>query len=302
MIPDSVKIVEVGPRDGLQNEKISIPSKTKIDFIKKLRGSGVEDIEITSFVRSDRIPQLSDSEQVFSHIAKDPKFDLTKCSVLIPNEKGLERAKDLGVKRVALFTATSNEFNFKNINSSTKDSLKKISVVARECLAENITVRGYVSTVFGCPYEGKRPSGNLENIIKTFLDNGADEISLGDTIGVGTPEDVERVLDEVLKYCPVEKIAMHFHDTYSRALSNVYSSLKYGVTTFDSSAAGMGGCPYARGASGNLATEDLISFLDALEVSHGLDLKSVVLASGKVLDVLNKQSLSKVHQVVKNEM
>ena len=166
-----------------------------------------------------------------------------------------------------MFTATSEEFNKKNINSSIEGSLAKLSSVAKECAQSNISIRGYVSTVFGCPYEGKKTIGNLELIIKSLLDMGVDEISLGDTIGVATPIEVEKILNDVLKYCPAEKLAMHFHDTYSRALANVYVSLKMGISIFDSSAGGMGGCPYAKGASGNLATEDLVSLLNEMNIT-----------------------------------
>jgi len=300
MIPNKVKIVEVGPRDGLQNEKTILSSEKKVQFISDLFHSGIENIELTSFVRPDRIPQLSDSEQVFKEASNISGLDLTKCPVLVPNQKGFDRAKDLGVKRIALFTATSDKFNLKNINCRIDESLAKLGEVAKQCPAENISIRGYVSTVFGCPYEGKTTSGNLERIIKTLLDLGVDEISLGDTIGIGTPNEVEKILDSILAYCPIEKIAMHFHDTYSRGLANVYASLKYGVSIFDTSAGGMGGCPYAKGASGNLATEDLVCLLDDLKIEHGVNLSSVANASQKVLSALGRESLSKVYQVVRN--
>lgn len=299
MTPKKVKIVEVGPRDGLQNEKTILPSDKKIEFIKDLFKSGLSNIEITSFVRPDRIPQLSDCEIVFTEITKIKGLNLNNCPVLVPNMKGFERAKELGVKRVALFTSTSEKFNLKNINCTIEESLTKLSEVARKCNSNKMSFRGYISTVFGCPYEGKNTSGDFERIVKTLLDLGVDEISLGDTIGVGTQKDVSKILEGLLKYCPVDKIAMHFHDTYARALGNVYESLKYGISTYDSSAGGMGGCPYAKGASGNLSTEDLISFLDDLQIEHGVSLSGVVESSSKVLNALGRDSLSKVHQVVR---
>ena len=300
MIPSKVSIIEVGPRDGLQNEKTPLSTSMKVEFIKGLQESGLEDIELTSFVRPDRIAQLADASEVFNEVKNIKKLDLSKCPVLIPNMTGYEKAISHGAKRVALFTATSEKFNKKNINCSIDKSLEKLSLVAKHCDKDKVSIRGYVSTVFGCPYEGKNTVGDLERIIKTFLDLGVDEISLGDTIGVGTPKDVEQVLDSVLRYCPVNMIAMHFHDTYSRALANVYASLKYGVSRFDSSAGGMGGCPYAQGASGNLATEDLDSLLNDLDIIHGVDLEALTKVSQKVLSALGRHSLSKVHQVVIN--
>ena len=298
MTPNQVKVVEVGPRDGLQNESQFILTDTKVQFINDLSVAGIKDIELTSLVRSENIPQLKDAELVFQTISKNKNIDLSKCPVLVPNLKGMERARDLGVKRVALFTATSEKFNQRNINSSIEGSLVKLSKVAQECRQSSISIRGYVSTVFGCPYEGKKTSGNLESIIKSLLDMGADEISLGDTIGIATPVEVEKVLNDVLKYCPAKKIAMHFHDTYSRALVNVYTSLKMGISIFDSSAGGMGGCPYAKGASGNLATEDLVSLLDEMNIAHGVALEKLVDASKGVFTELGKESFSKVNQVV----
>ena len=300
MIPRKVRIIEVGPRDGLQNEKKLVPTLSKIEFIKDLHAAGLSEIELTSFVRADRIPQLNDSAEVFSAVSKIDGLDLNKCPVLVPNMRGFENAISAGVKRVALFTATSEKFNKNNINCTIDESLKKLSAVAKECSKQNISIRGYISTVFGCPYEGKKTSGDLERIIKTLLDLGVDEISLGDTIGVATPRDIEKILDNVLQYTPTKKIAMHFHDTYSRALANVYASLKYGIAAYDTSAGGMGGCPYAKGASGNLATEDLISLLTELDIEHGVNLDLIVKASAKVLDGLGSNSLSKVHQVVAN--
>lgn len=300
MIPRRVRIIEVGPRDGLQNEAKLVPTSSKVEFIKDLHAAGLSEIELTSFVRADRIPQLNDSAEVFSAASKINGIDLNKCPVLVPNMRGFENAMSAGVKRVALFTATSEKFNKNNINCTIDESLQKLSAVAKECSKHNISIRGYISTVFGCPYEGKKTSGDLERIIKTLLDLGVDEISLGDTIGIATPHDVEKILDNVLQYTPVEKIAMHFHDTYSRALANVYASLKYGIAAYDTSAGGMGGCPYAKGASGNLATEDLISLLTELDIEHGVNLDLIVKASRKVLDGLSRVSSSKVHQVIAN--
>ena len=300
MIPKKVKIVEVGPRDGLQNESQFISTQVKIDFINKLFESGLEDVELTSLVKAENIPQLKDAELVFKSISDNKNINLNKCPILVPNTKGMERALHLGVERVALFTATSEKFNQKNINSSIEESLERLEAVAKICQREKVTIRGYVSTVFGCPYEGKKTSGNLESIIKRLIDMGADEISLGDTIGVATPYHVEEVLSSVLKYCPQEKIAMHFHDTYSRALANVYASLKFGISIFDSSAGGMGGCPYAKGASGNLATEDLVSLLNEMGIAHGVDLNRVIESSAGIFTELGRKSMSKVNQVYRN--
>ena len=299
MTPNKIKIVEVGPRDGLQNETIYLPLEDKVSFIKNLVSSGLREIEVTSFVRSDRVPQLRDSKELFNSLQDIQEKNDVSMIALVPNLKGMEAALSAGVKRVALFTATSEKFNQNNINSSIGESIKKIREVASICRTRGISIRGYISTVFGCPYEGKKTTGNMERIIKSLQDMGADEISFGDTIGVGTPDAVESRLEEIFKFCDTRSVAMHFHDTYGRGLANVYAALKNGVEIFDTSAGGMGGCPYAKGASGNLATEDLVSMLNEMNIEHGADLKKIVNASSLVLEKLSRKSSSKVHEVVK---
>lgn len=297
--PKAVRIVEVGPRDGLQNEKKVIQTADKANFIKLLKDAGHKSIEVASFVRPDRIPQMGDAKEVFETVKM---LDDSTCSLvcLVPNLKGLEIAKTLGVKEIAVFTASSDSFNQKNINATVSQSFERIEPVIREALDSNMKVRGYVSTAFGCPYEGAIEAHKVKEVSDRLDSLGCYEISLGDTIGSGSPLSVKKVLDEVLKDIPVEKVALHFHDTRALALSNVLAGLEYGISVFDSSAGGLGGCPYAKGATGNLATEDLLYLFKTLGIETGIDLEKQAKASRFMLDLLERNTNSKFLQAYLN--
>ncbi len=271
-----VKIVEVGPRDGLQNEKSVIPTATKIEFIEALAAAGLSEIELTSFVRPDSIPQLADAEAVARHFAgrTAPRF-----TVLVPNERGLERALAAGVRRIAVFTAASETFNRNNIGMSIEESLRRYERIVARALEAGMTVRGYVSTAFVCPFEGSIPAVKVTPIFEELIRMGVDEVSLGDTIGKATPETVESALVVWLREFPAERLAMHFHDTSGRALDNVTTALEAGIRTFDASAGGLGGCPYAPGAPGNVATEDLLRVLHEGGYQTGVDPRAIASAA-----------------------
>jgi len=258
-LPSRVTIVEVGPRDGLQNEPEPIETADKIAFIAKLAAAGLPTIEATSFVHPRAIPQLADSSEVMAGLADTGNATIM---ALVPNEKGLERAVVAGLKRIAVFTAASNAFTKKNINMTVAESLDVFAVVVGKARAAGMTVRGYVSTAFVCPYAGEIDKSRVRNVSEKLIAMGCDEVAISDTIGAAAPRDVFSTVGHVLESIPVERIALHFHDTYGTALANVYAGLQLGIARFDASAGGLGGCPYAKGASGNLATEDLVYFLD----------------------------------------
>jgi hydroxymethylglutaryl-CoA lyase len=289
--PQHVTIIEVGPRDGLQNESFFVSSDHKIELINLLSQSGLKNIEITSFVSAKSIPQLADSGIVFSSINKEPSVHY---SVLVPNERGMNKALEVGVKEIAVFTAASEIFNQRNINCSIQESIERFRPILQLAKAHNIKVRGYISCVLGCPYQGEVPPQQVADVTQKLLDLGVDEISLGDTIGVGTPRQTQLVLDNVLKFLPLDQIAMHFHDTYGQAIANIYTSLHYGVHRFDSSVAGLGGCPYAQGASGNVATEDVLYLMHGLEINTGVDIFKIVAAGDMICKILGRKNQSKV--------
>lgn len=271
----TIKIVEVGPRDGLQNEKVVVSTKDKISYVEKLSESGLENIEITSFVNPKNIPQLADANEVILGL----KRILPTYSALVPNMRGLERALETPIKRIAIFTAASETFNMKNINMTIKESVENYKPVVKLALEKGLTVRGYISTCFICPFEGKINKEKVLEVADELLEMGVDEISIGDTIGAAAPIEVKETVGLLLNKIPKEKIALHFHDTYKNALVNVEAGLDLGITIFDSSSGGLGGCPYAPGASGNLSTEDLISFLNSKGFDCGVDLKKIIEAS-----------------------
>src|SRR3954466_11248879 len=273
---DSVKIVEVGPRDGLQNEKVTIPTHAKIEYITALSDAGLRVIEAGAFVSPKWVPQMADTADVYRSIPKDPGVEYP---VLVPNMKGLERAIDAGVKSIAIFTAASESFNKRNINMSIDESFGNFSEVVPRALHEGMRVRGYVSTAFGCPYEGDVPAEKVLEVCARLLDLGCYEISVGDTIGVGTPMQVQGVIGMLLQVIPATRLAMHFHDTRGTALANTLAALEMGIATFDASAGGLGGCPYAPGASGNMATEDLVYMLEKMGIDTAVDLNLLVAAS-----------------------
>lgn len=292
-IPSDVRVVEVGPRDGLQNEKTILDQQLKVDFIHQLVEAGIKDVEATSFVRADKIPQMGDAVHLFNDVKA--KVDITKNKLicLVPNLKGLENAIQAGVKDIAVFTATSEEFNKKNINATIEESLDRISAVCEEAKKHGLGIRGYISTVFGCPYEGKTSLKTMMKLSERLFYLGAYEVSLGDTIGVANPIQVKDVAKELLTNFSLDKFSLHMHDTRGTALANVLSGLDEGFTSFDSSAGGLGGCPYAAGATGNLATEDLIYMLHSMGIKTGVDLDKLSEASTFILSKLERKSSSK---------
>src|SRR5436190_12644987 len=268
-LPQTVRIVEVGPRDGLQNEPTTLPIEKKLEFIRLLGAAGLKDIEVGSFVHPKWIPQLADSEAL---IAKLPAVPGVRYSALVPNMKGLERALAAGVERIAIFTAASETFNKKNINMGIAESIEVFRPVVERAVNEGVSVRGYISTCFVCPYEGQVLKEKVAEVTAALLDLGVDEVSIGDTIGAATPVDVESTVGHLLGRFPASKLAMHFHDTFGMAIANVFASLRLGISGFDSSAGGVGGCPYAPGASGNVSTEKLVYLFDRLGVNSGVDI------------------------------
>lgn len=292
MFSNFVKIVEVGPRDGLQNEQTIVPTKIKVEFINKLSQTGLKNIEVTSFVSPKWIPQMADNMQVYQTIQK--RSDISY-PVLVPNIKGLENALKVGVKEIAVFGAASESFSKKNINCSIKDSMNNIKTVVQEAQNNDVKVRGYVSCIVGCPYEGQIKPTVVANLAAFMLQCGCYEISLGDTIGVGSPNKIKQVLHE-LKHVSsnTSKFAIHCHDTYGQALVNIYASLEEGIRIFDSSVAGLGGCPYAPGASGNVATEDLLYFLHGQGLETGVDINHIVAIGNFISNQLQRKNHSKV--------
>jgi hydroxymethylglutaryl-CoA lyase len=287
VLPGRVTVYEVGPRDGLQNEKLAVPTEAKVRFVDLLSEAGLPAIEVTSFVRKDRIPQLADGEEVFPRVRK---LSGVRYPVLVPNQRGLERALACGAREIALFTAASETFNRRNIQCGIEESIERFRPVVARARTEGVRVRGYVSTAFGCPYEGPVAPEAVREVAHMLLDLGVDEISIGDTIGVGTPAQVFDVVETLYASgLPRGLLALHLHDTRGTALANVFAGLQCGVTTFDSSAGGLGGCPYAPGASGNLATEDLIYMLDGLGIQSGVDLHRVAEASRYVARYLDRR-------------
>jgi len=277
--PRRVSIVEVGPRDGLQNERSPITTADKIAFVDRLSDAGHAVIEVSAFVSPKWVPQMADATEVFAGITRRPGV---RYSALVPNQAGLARAVAAGVSEIAIFAAASETFSRRNINQSIDDSLRAYAAVTADALAAGLKVRGYLSTCFGCPYEGEVAPAQVAAIARRVLDLGVFEVAISDTIGVAHPGQVPRVLDAVTAGVPLEQLALHFHDTRGTALANVLAGLDYGVTTFDSSAGGLGGCPFAPGAAGNLATEDLLYMLDGLGVETGVDIAQVSAASREI--------------------
>ncbi len=288
---DTVRVVEVGPRDGLQNESTPIATADKIALIDRLSATGLRAIEATSFVSPKWVPQMADAAEVFAGIAKAPGV---RYPVLVPNLQGYARARAVGVDEIAVFGAASEAFSQRNINCSIDDSLTRFQPVIEQALADGVRVRGYVSTVLGCPYQGAVPLTDVVRVAARLHAMGCYEISLGDTIGVGTPAKARAMLSAVAEAVPMDALAVHFHDTYGQALANVLACLEDGVRVVDAAVAGSGGCPYARGASGNVATEDVLYMLDGLGLHTGVDLDAVV-ATGRWLSaLLGRETGSKV--------
>ena len=275
-LPPRVSIVEVGPRDGLQNEKAMVATADKIAFVDRLTAAGHSTIEVTAFVSPKWVPQMADAAEVFAGIARKPGVRYT---ALVPNLAGLERAMAAGVAEIAIFAAASETFSQRNLNQSIDQSLATYAAVCAGAAGANIRVRGYLSTCFGCPFEGAVAPSQVARVAARLLDLGVFEVSISDTIGVAHPGQVPRVLDAVTKEVPLDRMALHFHDTRGTALANVLAGLDYGVATFDSSAGGLGGCPFAPGAAGNLATEDLLYMLDGFGMNTGVSLERIIESS-----------------------
>ena len=276
VLPRRVTIVEVGPRDGLQNEAATVPAAVKIAFIEQLAAAGLPVVEMTAFVSPKWVPQMADAREVASAVARRPG---TRYSALVPNIRGLDAAIESGLDHVAIFAAASETFSRRNINQSIDESLTTYAAVVKAARAREIAVRAYLSTAFGCPYEGTVPIAKVVETAGRLLDLGADEIAVSDTIGVAHPGQVVDVVEAVAVRVPLDRIGLHFHDTRGTGLANIYAGLECGIAVFDSSAGGLGGCPYAPGAAGNLATEDLVYMLDGLGILTGVDLSAVVSAS-----------------------
>jgi hydroxymethylglutaryl-CoA lyase len=294
MVPTRVRIVEVGPRDGLQNEAAVISTATKVGFIDRLSAAGYGWIEVTSFVHPRAVPQMGDADEVFRAIAKRPGV---RYVALVPNPRGLDRAIAAGVSDIALFVAATDSFSRANINRSIAESLEDAAAVLAGAAPHGIHVRAYISVAFGCPYEGLVAPEAVRSVAGRLFALGVEEVVLGDTIGVGTPSDVSRLLDALLPLAPPEQWGVHFHDTRGMALANVLPSLEHGITHFDSSAGGLGGCPFAGpGAAGNVATEDLVYLLDGLGIEHGVNLDRVLDASRFIVDAVGHPLTSKVYQ------
>ena len=294
-LPERVKIVEMGPRDGLQNETTVVSTADKVRFIDLLSASGLAAIETTSFVRPSAIPQLDDAEAVMAAIARRPGVTYL---ALTPNTRGLDRARSAGMRAVAVFTAASESFTKRNINMTIDESIKTFATVVRDARREGMWVRAYVSTAFGCPYEGDVSVEAVVRVASALAELGVDEISIGDTIGVATPRDVVEVAGALQAHMPVERLAMHFHDTRGTALANVVAALQMNISIFDSSAGGLGGCPYAPGATGNLATEDLLYMLDGMGIETGVSLDGVRAASRFLAGAIGREPVSRAYRAL----
>ncbi len=294
-MPSHVKIVEVGPRDGLQNEKAVITVAVKVELVDRLAAAGLAVVETGSFVSPKWVPQMADSAAVYAGITRKPGVSYP---FLVPNEKGLEAALAAGVEEIAIFGAASETFSRKNINASIAESLARFEPVARAARDAGVRVRGYVSTVIACPYEGAIAPAAVARVARALRDMGCYEVSLGDTIGVGTPASTLAMLDAVAREVPLRELAGHFHDTYGQALANVYAALEFGIAVFDSSVAGLGGCPYAKGATGNVATEDVVYLLHGQGIATGVDLDVLVDAGAFISAALGRPTGSRVARAV----
>lgn len=292
-LPNSVTVYEVGMRDGLQNEPEYIPLEEKITLINMLSATGLKHIEITSFVSPKWIPQLQDNSQVAEGIRRQPGVSY---SALVPNERGLESALAADVPVIGVFLSASEGHNRKNINKSKSEALAASLIVAAKAKEKGHQVRAYLSTVFGCPFDGQVDPGNVKEMVQQLLSGGVDQVSLGDTIGVANPKQVQEVIRYLVSDIPAASLALHFHDTRGLGLANVLAGLEWGITTLDSSFGGLGGCPYAPGASGNIATEDLLYLLHSMGIKTGVDLDKLVACSKRVENILGRKLPSKVLQ------
>ncbi len=290
-MPRQVRVVEVGPRDGLQNEKQAVSTELKLELIQRLGASGLRYIEAGSFVNPKWVPQMAGSEEVFQRLQRQPGVTY---AALTPNLKGFERALSAGVEEVAVFAAASEGFSQKNINCSIAESIQRFEPLMLAAKDAGVAVRGYVSCVVGCPYDGEIDPAVVRDVSAELLQMGCYEVSLGDTIGVGTPRSITTMLDAVASKVPVDKLGIHCHDTYGMAIANIYAALQMGVASVDSSVAGLGGCPYAKGASGNVATEDVVYLLNGLGIEHGVDLDQLVATGQFISAALQRGNGSRV--------
>ena len=288
---ERVRIVEVGPRDGLQNEAGRVPAATKIALVERLADCGLDSIEVTSFVSPRWVPQMADADEVFRGVQRR---DGVRYPVLVPNEAGYRRAREAGAQEVAVFAAASEAFSRKNINAGIDESLDRFRPLMERAAADGVAVRGYVSTVLGCPYQGKVPIADVVRVAEALGDMGCYEISLGDTIGVGTPRQARGMLEAVAASLPMKQLAVHFHDTRGQALANLYACLEAGVRVVDASIGGLGGCPYAPGASGNVATEDVVYLLDGSGMPCGVDLGKLIDTARWISGQLGREPLSRL--------
>jgi hydroxymethylglutaryl-CoA lyase len=291
--PNFVRIVEVGPRDGLQNEKTIIRATDKIELINQLNQCGFQSIEATSFVSPKWVPQLADAAEVFASIKKLPNIHYP---VLVPNLQGYERARAVGATEVAIFTAASEAFNQKNINASIDESIERFIPILAQAKQDGVKVRGYVSTVLGCPYQGAVPVSDVVRVSKKLIALGCYEISLGDTIGIGTPKNARAMLAAVAAEIPIEQLAIHFHDTRGQALANILACLEEGVRVVDAAVSGTGGCPYAKGASGNVASEDVVYMLEGIGIQTGIELDKLIETGRWLSQLLGRETNSKVNR------
>lgn len=289
-LPKSVKIVEVGPRDGLQNEATTVPAEIKVKLIEMLAGAGLSVVESGAFVSSKWVPQMATSGEVFTSIDKRSGVSYP---MLVPNLKGLELALEAGVQEIALFAAATETFSQKNTNCSIAESIERFNEVIDAAQVHDLKIRGYISCVLGCPYEGEVSLDTVSMIAAKLLDKGCYEISLGDTIGVGTAGQAQTLIETVSRVVPVNQLAGHFHDTYGQALANIHAALQCGVAVFDSSIAGLGGCPYAKGATGNVATEDVVYMLDGMRIVTGIDMDKLLVAGQFISDFLGRAPVSR---------
>jgi hydroxymethylglutaryl-CoA lyase len=294
-LPPKVRVVEMGPRDGLQNEKAEVPTAVKLELIERLADAGLPAIEATAFVSPKWIPQMADHTEVLERIRRKPGVSYP---VLTPNLKGFEAAKAAGATEVAVFGAASEAFSRKNINCSIAESLERFRPVVEAARKSNMRVRGYISCVVGCPYEGAIVPHKVAEVAGALYDMGCYEISLGDTIGVGTPGRTQAMIEACAKRVPAAKLAGHYHDTYGQALANIYASMELGVATFDASVAGLGGCPFAKGATGNVATEDVVYMLHGLGIDTGIDLDKLVDTGMWISGVLKRETNSRTARAI----
>jgi hydroxymethylglutaryl-CoA lyase len=291
MIPSRVTLVDVGPRDGLQNEKQPVSTEHKVALVQRLQAAGLREIEVTSFVSPKWVPQMADNAQVMAAIERKPGV---RYSVLTPNMKGLEAALPSKPDEIVVFGAATEAFSQRNINCSIAESIERFAPVVAAAREAGVKVRGAVSCALGCPYQGDVSPDEVERVVKLLKDIGVQHVGIADTIGVGTPRKAQAVIERALKHYPLAEVSGHFHDTYGQALANIYACLEIGVHTFDASVAGLGGCPYAKGATGNVATEDVVFMLDGLGIQTGIDLNALVDAGAFISEQLGRAPVSRV--------